>query len=135
MVIWSRRSRMILQMRRCSRNHAKNIMVSANLVPRSPMAKGKGISSCMYILEVFIFFYDNDNDYNTLQSDDFFGFQSTFICLSANRLNYYLSSSLSPSFSRGLAIHISFSSSSTRVVVPQVIMSIKATRNFLNRTA
>ena len=133
MVIWSRRWRMMLQMRRCSRNQAKNIMVSANLVPRSPTAKGKGISSSMYILEVF--FYDNDNDYNTLQSDDFFGFQRTFISLSANRLNYYLSSSLSPSFSAGLAIHISFSSSSTRVVVPQVIMSIKATRNFLNRTA
>ena len=109
-------------------------MVSANLVPRYPTAKGKGISSCMYILEVF-FFYDNDNDYNTLQSDDFFGFQRTFICLSANRLNYYLSSSLSPSFSGGLAIRISFSSSPTRVVVPQVILSIKATRNFLNRTA
>ena len=133
MVIWSCRSRMMLQMRRCCRNHAKNIMVSANLVPRYPTAKGKGISSCMYILEVF--FYDNDNDYNTLQSDDFFGFQRTFICLSANRLNYYLSSSLSPSFSAGLAIRILFSSSSTRVVVPQVIMSIKATRNFLNRTA
>ena len=133
MVIWSCRSRMMLQMHRCCRNHAKNIMVSANLVPRSPTAKGKGISSCMYILEVF--FYDNDNDYNTLQSDDFFGFQRTFICLSANRLNYYLSSSLSPSFSGGLAIRISFSSSSTRVVVPQVILSIKATRNFLNRTA
>ena len=83
----------------------------------------------------YFFFYDNDNDYNTLQSDDFFGFQRTFICLSANRLNYYLSSSLSPSFSGGLAIRISFSSSSTRVVVPQVILSIKATRNFLNRTA
>ena len=134
MVNWLRRSRMMLQMRRCCRNHAKNIMVSANLVPRYPRARGKGISSCMYILEVF-FFYDNDNDYNTLQSDDFFGFQRTFICLSANRLNYYLSSSLSPSFSAGLAIRISFSSSSTRVVVPQVIMSIKATRNFLNRTA
>ena len=133
MVNWSRRSRMMLQMRRCCRNHAKNIMVSANLVPRSPTAKGKGISSCMYILEVF--FYDNDNDYNTLQSDDFFGFQRTFIYLSANRLNYYLSSSLSPSFSAGLAIRISFSSSPTRVVVPQVILSIKATRNFLNRTA
>ena len=134
MVNWSRRSQMMLQMRRCCRNHAKNIMVSANLVPRYPTAKGKGISSCMSILEVF-FFYDNDNDYNTLQSDDFFGFQRTFICLSANRLNYYLSSSLSPSFSGGLAIRISFSSSSTRVVVPQVILSIKATRNFLNRTA
>ena len=134
MVNWSRISQMMLQMRRCCRNHAKNIMVSANLVPRYPTAKGKGISSCMYILEVF-FFYDNDNDYNTLQSDDFFGFQRTFICLSANRLNYYLSSSLSPSFSGGLAIRISFSSSSTRVVVPQVILSIKATRNFLNRTA
>ena len=48
-------------------------MVSANLVPRYPRARGKGISSCMYILEVF-FFYDNDNDYNSLQSDDFFGF-------------------------------------------------------------
>ena len=128
MVIWSSRSRM---MRRCCRKHSKNIMVSANLVPRYPTAKGKGISSCMYIF----FFYDNDNDYNTLQSDDFFGFQRTFICLSANRLNYYLSSSLSPSFSGGLAIRISFSSSSTRVVVPQVIRSIKATRNFLNRTA
>ena len=121
-------------MSRCCRKHAKNIMVSANLVPRYPTAKRKGISSCMSILEVF-FFYDNDNDYNTLQSDDFFGFQRTFICLSANRLNYYLSSSLSPSFSGGLAIRISFSSSSTRVVVPQVILSIKATRNFLNRTA
>ena len=30
-------------------------MVRANLVPRSPTAKGKGISSCMYILEVFFF--------------------------------------------------------------------------------
>ena len=30
-------------------------MVSANLVPRYPTAKGKGISSCMYILEVFFF--------------------------------------------------------------------------------
>ena len=121
-------------MSRCCRKHAKNIMVSANLVPRYPTAKRKGISSCMSILEVF-FFYDNDNDYNTLQSDDFLGFQRTFICLSANRLNYYLSSSLSPSFSGGLAIRISFSSSSTRVVVPQVILSIKATRNVVNRTA
>ena len=30
-------------------------MASANLVPRSPTAKGKGIGSCMH------FFYDNDN--------------------------------------------------------------------------
>ena len=50
---------------------------------------------------------------------------SALICFSDNRLNYYLSSSLSPSFSGGLTIRIALSSSSTRVVVPQVIRSIK----------
>ena len=133
MVNWSRISQMMLQMPRCCRNHAKNIMVSANLVPRYPTAKGKGISSCMYILEVFFFMIMImiTTLYKVMISLGF----SALICLSDNRLNYYLSSSLSPSFSGGLAIRISFSFSSTRVVVPQVIMSIKATRNFLNRTA
>ena len=129
MVIWSSRSRM---MRRCCRKHSKNIMVI--LYPDIPRPREReSVHACTSLK--YFFFYDNDNDFNTLQSDDFFGFQRTFICLSDNRLNYYLSSSLSPSFSGGLAIRISFSSSSTRVVVPQVILSIKATRNFLNRTA
>ena len=131
MVIWSSRSRM---MSRCCRKHAKNIMVSANLVPRYPTAKRKGISSCMSILEVFFFsmiMIMITTLYKVMISLGF----SALICLSDNRLNYYLSSSLSPSFSGGLPIRISLSSSSTRVVVPQVIRSIKATRNFLNRTA
>ena len=107
-------------------------MVSANFVPRSPTAKGKGISSRMYILEVF-YYQRNIIMIKTLYKVKIYlGLQRT---LSADELNFYLSLSLSPSFSGGLAIRISFSSSSTRVVVPQVILSIKATQNFLNRTA
>ena len=96
----------------------KKVMVSANLVPRSHTAKGKGISSCMYILEVF-YYQINVIMITTLYKVMLSLGYSALLCLSANKLNYFLSSSFTgrPRDSHFIFFLFNESCSSTRYLI------------------